>query len=47
MRKYNPISYEISPYGISLPSSFKLTEEDIIYMSKCLKDILKWVRIIP
>ena len=40
MAKLNPVSYEISPYGVCLPSSFKLTEEDIIYTSKCLKEIL-------
>jgi len=32
MQKQNPVSYDISPRGISFPSSFKLTEDDVNYV---------------
>lgn len=40
MAKINPVSYEISPYGICLPSAMSLTESDIDYVCNCLKKIL-------
>ena len=40
MKKINPVSYEISPYGISFPSSFSLTKSDVDYICDCLKKIL-------
>jgi len=40
MRKTNPISYGISPYGICLPSAAVMTEEDVDYVCEQLKEIL-------
>lgn len=40
-KKQNVISYKISPFGISLPYSFKLTESDIDYICKIFLDILE------
>ncbi|MBI4333143.1 MAG: DegT/DnrJ/EryC1/StrS family aminotransferase [Chloroflexi bacterium] len=40
MRKINPVSYEISPYGLCLPSAANLTESDVEYICDCLKKIL-------
>jgi len=40
MKEINPVSYDISPYGISFPSSFSLTEDDVDYVCNCLKKIL-------
>lgn len=36
----NKISYEISPFGINLPSALKLTEETVNYVCDSLNDIL-------
>lgn len=40
MKKLNPVAYEISPYGICLPSAANITESDIDYVCDCLKKIL-------
>jgi perosamine synthetase len=40
MKKINPVSYEISPYGICLPSASNITESDVDYVCECLKKIL-------
>lgn len=37
----NLVAYKISPYGISLPYSFELTESDVDYICKIFLDILK------
>lgn len=39
-RKMNPVSYEISPYGINLPSALNLKEEDVAYVCEVLTDTL-------
>ncbi len=39
-RKQNKISYQISPYGINLPSGLNMTEEKVKYVCKNLKSIL-------
>lgn len=36
----NRMSYEISPYGINLPSALSLTEEHVEYVCGALRDIL-------
>lgn len=40
----NMNAYKISPYGINLPSSFKLTKEQALYVSNCLKAIVYGTR---
>ena len=40
MKKINPVSYEISPSGICLPSASTITEPDVDYVCDCLKEIL-------
>lgn len=43
-RKYrdrNPIAYELSEYGVNLPSAMSLTEKDIVYVCEIVKSILK------
>ncbi len=40
MKKINPVSYEISPYGVCLPSAANITESDVDYVCDCLKKIL-------
>ncbi|MFH1380017.1 MAG: DegT/DnrJ/EryC1/StrS family aminotransferase [bacterium] len=40
MRKINPVSYEISPYGICLPSGATLSEKDVDYVCMVLRNIL-------
>lgn len=40
MKKINPISYEISPYGICLPSAMSLTESDADYVCESFLNIL-------
>ena len=37
----NPISYEISPYSINLPSALSLTREEVKYVSEVVRSILK------
>jgi perosamine synthetase len=39
-RHRNQISYQISPYGINLPSGFNMVEEKIRYVCDAIKDIL-------
>lgn len=39
-RKLNPISYKVSAYGISLPYSLNLTEEEVDYVCKLFFKIL-------
>ena len=36
-REKNVVSYQISPYGVNLPSGLNLTEEQIVYVCDCLK----------
>jgi perosamine synthetase len=36
----NQVSYEISPYGVNLPSALNLTEEKVNYVCNVLSDIL-------
>lgn len=40
MAKINPVAYEISPYGICLPSAMILEEPDVDYVCDSLKKIL-------
>lgn len=40
MEKINPVSYEISPYGICLPSAFAITEDQASYVCASFKRIL-------
>ncbi len=42
--KLNPNSYNISPYGISLPSGINLTETDVKYVCDCFIEILYGLR---
>lgn len=37
----NPVSYQLSPYGINLPSSLSLKEEEVRYIGKVLNKALK------
>jgi len=39
-RKRNQVSYQISPYGINLPSSLSITKEEIVYVCEVLKDVV-------
>jgi perosamine synthetase len=39
-RQRNPVSYQISPYGINLPSGLNLTEKKVQYVCDTLKVIL-------
>lgn len=39
-RQRNRVSYEISPYGINLPSALNLTREHVQYVCNALKEIL-------
>lgn len=36
----NPVSYQLSKYGINLPCGLNLTEKDVRYICKCLFEIL-------
>jgi perosamine synthetase len=38
--KRNQVSYQISPYGINLPSSLSITKEEIVYVCEVLKDVV-------
>jgi len=40
-RMRNVVSYQISPYGINLPSGLDMTEEKVRYVSETLKAILE------
>ncbi|MBI3597364.1 MAG: DegT/DnrJ/EryC1/StrS family aminotransferase [Nitrospirae bacterium] len=40
-RRRNKVSYKISPYGINLPSSLKLTEDKVKYVCESFKGILQ------
>lgn len=40
MKKINPVSYDISPYGICLPSGFDLTKRDVDYVCDTFCKIL-------
>jgi len=40
-RSRNKVSYEISPYGINLPSGLKMTEDTVKYVCDSFKAILK------
>jgi perosamine synthetase len=37
----NKASYEVSPYGINLPSALNLTEDNIAYVAQALRRILR------
>ncbi|MBI4317872.1 MAG: DegT/DnrJ/EryC1/StrS family aminotransferase [Chloroflexi bacterium] len=39
-RKRNHVGYQISPYGINLPSAMNMTEEKVDYVCEVLKSIL-------
>lgn len=41
MHKENPVSYRMSPYGISPPSGMNLTEADVDYVCTSFKKILR------
>lgn len=43
-KKINPISYQLSPYIISLPYSFDLTESDVDYVCKIFLNILNHLK---
>ena len=38
--KQNKVSYELSPYGLNLPSALSLTRDDIVYVGRELKSLL-------
>jgi len=40
MKQENPVSYEVSPYVICLPSAFSHTEDDIAYVCDSFRKIL-------
>ena len=40
-RQRNHVSYQISPYGINLPSGLNMTEEKVGYVCGALKGILR------
>jgi len=40
-KRRNKVSYEISPYGINLPSGMIMTEEKVKYVCGALKEIVK------
>jgi perosamine synthetase len=40
-RRRNAISYNLSPYGVNLPSSLNLTENQVKYVSDTLKTVLQ------
>lgn len=40
-RQKNRVAYEISPYGVNLPSALSLTREDVAYVCDTLRGILK------
>jgi perosamine synthetase len=40
MENENPVAYEISPYGICLPSAFSITEDQVEVVCQSLKKIL-------
>ena len=39
--RMNPVSYEISPFGINLPSALSLQEKDVAYVCDALSESLK------
>ena len=41
MKKRNPVSYGISPYGVCLPAAATLTEKEVHYVCDVFKKILK------
>ena len=40
-RRRNRVSYEISPYGVNLPSALNMTEEKVKYVCDALRSVLK------
>lgn len=40
-RRRNLVSYQISPYGVNLPSALSLSKKDIEYVCDVLRDILR------
>jgi perosamine synthetase len=40
-RQRNRVAYELSPYGINLPSALNLTEEKVRYVCDTLKELLR------
>ena len=44
-RQRNPISYQISPYAINLPSGFNMTSEKVRYVCESLKEIVRQSRL--
>lgn len=40
-RRRNQVSQQISPYGVNLPSGFNLSENDVTYVCKALKESLR------
>lgn len=41
-RERNHVSYQISPYGINLPSGLNMTEETVSYVCEALSSCLQW-----
>ena len=41
MKRQNPVSYRISPYGICLPSAATITKAEVDYVCDCLKKTLR------
>ena len=39
-RNQNSVSYQISPYGINMPSALNLKKEDVKYVCDTLKSVL-------
>jgi perosamine synthetase len=37
----NQVSYQISPYGVNLPSGLNMTEEKVLYVCDALKALLR------
>ncbi len=45
MKEINPVAYELSPYGISFPYAFTLTEKDVDYICKVFLEILNRLKV--
>jgi len=40
-QKRNRVSYRISPYGVNLPSGLNLSDDQITYVSDCVKNLIR------
>jgi perosamine synthetase len=46
-RQRNAVAYQISPYGVNLPSGINMTEDSVHYVCDMLKDILSQPEAMP